>query len=297
MLPSKGPHPVESFRTSAAVPVALDVTGRQDGHRTCIGVSKPSTDVAMDIIMSQDPSPLPKIPSRNEEPREQLTTSNIPLTPVRTKNADSSLAEPRGMRPSPSVPVCRRQSVVSFASPLVTRPSFDGAVQIPAMTCLKSNIRSNNHGAFGNGIPETNTRPPKRPILDRDISLVSDDEFESSHPARKPSSNRVRFENVGLPYSLSPLTLKTSAQPVKQMPVQSSQEQRAKQSPRENSRRNIKSDEGNDIQDIVDVLSDIQTVIVKSIANKFKGVKKEVHAGREELLHDASEDLHALADA
>ncbi|KAG2041960.1 hypothetical protein BDR03DRAFT_946051 [Suillus americanus] len=81
------------------------------------------------------------------------------------------------------------------------------------------------------------------------------------------------------------------------MPVQSSQEQRAKQSPRENSRRLIKSDEGNDIQDIVDVLSDIQTVIVNSIANKFKSVKKEVHAGREELLHDVSEDLHALADA
>jgi hypothetical protein len=36
------------------------------------------------------------------------------------------------------------------------------------------------------------------------------------------------------------------------LPVQSPQVQRAK-SPRENGRRNIKSDEGNDIQDIVDV--------------------------------------------
>lgn len=36
---------------------------------------------------------------------------------------------------------------------------------------------------------------------------------------------------------------------------------------------------------------------MKGIANKFNNVNKEVRAGREELLHDAAEDLHALADA
>lgn len=36
---------------------------------------------------------------------------------------------------------------------------------------------------------------------------------------------------------------------------------------------------------------------MKGIANKFKSVNKEVRAGREELLRDAAEDLHALADA
>lgn len=36
---------------------------------------------------------------------------------------------------------------------------------------------------------------------------------------------------------------------------------------------------------------------MKGIANKFNNVHKEVRAGREELLHDAAEDLHALADA
>lgn len=214
MLPSKVPHPVESF---IAVPVALHATGRQDGHGTSIGVPKPSADVAMDVVISQDPSVLP-IPSHNEERREQLAALNISPTPIRTNDAESSSAEPRDMRPSPSVPVRRRQSVVSFASPLVTRPNSDDAVQIPTMTYLKSSIRSNNHGAFRNGISGTNTRPPKGPILDRVVSLVSDDEFESSSPVRKPSSNRVRFENDGLQYSLSPLALKTSAHPVKQMP-------------------------------------------------------------------------------
>jgi hypothetical protein len=222
MLPSKGPYPTESFKSSAAVPVAIHVTGRQDGHETCIGVSKSSTDVAMDVIMSQDPSPLPHSPSHNEERREQLAPSNIAPIPVKTNNVEGSLAEPCGVKPSPSVPVRRKQSAVLFASPLVSRPSFDDAVQIPTVACLKSDVRSNNHGAFRNGVLETNTRPPppKGPILDRVISLVSDDEFESSHPARKPSSNRVRFENVGLPHSLSPLTLNTSVRPVKQMPGQ-----------------------------------------------------------------------------
>jgi hypothetical protein len=218
MLPSKGPHFVENLKTSSAVPVALHVTGRQDGHGTCIGVSQPSTDVAMDAIISQDPSPPPWFPSCNEKPREQLAAPDIPPTPVRTNDADRSLAKPRGVRLSPSVPVRQGKSVVSFASPLVTRPSFDNAVQIPTMTCLRSNIRSNNRGALGSGIPETNTHSPKGPTLGRIISLVSDDEFESSYPARKPSSSRVRFENVGSSYSPSPLTLKLSTQLVNQMP-------------------------------------------------------------------------------
>ncbi|KAG1754268.1 hypothetical protein EDB19DRAFT_1665522 [Suillus lakei] len=218
MLTTKGLRPTEGSKTSAVVPVALHVTRRQDGDETRTGVSKPFTDVAMDdVSMSQDPATLPKISSRNEEPQEQLAASNNPPTPVRTNDATGSLTEPRNVRPSPSVPVCRRQSVVSFASPLATRPSSNDAVQVSSVTCLKSDVRSGNHGAFGNGIHEINTRPPRGLSLNRVISLVSDDEFESSRPARKPSSHRVRFKDVGLPYSLSPLTL-TSAHSVQQVP-------------------------------------------------------------------------------
>ncbi|KAG2146912.1 uncharacterized protein EDB93DRAFT_455734 [Suillus bovinus] len=130
MLPSKGPDPVESFETSAAVPVALHVTGRQDSHGTCIGVSKSSTDVTTDVIMSQDPSLLP-ILSRNKERRERLSASNISPTCVRTNDAEDPLAEPCDVMPSPSVLVRRRQSVVSFASPLVTRPNSDDASRDP----------------------------------------------------------------------------------------------------------------------------------------------------------------------
>lgn len=218
MLSSKGSHPVECFNSSAADPVALHNTGRHDGYKTCIGVSKSFTDVAMDTIMSQDPSPLPEIRSHNEERREQLAASNLAFTPFGANDVEGSLAEPRGVKPSHSVPFRQRESVVSFASPLVPRPSFEDVVQVPTVACPKSNTRSNNHGAFRHGILETNTRPPKGPILDRVISLVSDDEFESPQPTRKPSSNRVRFENVGLPQSLSPVTLKTSIRSVKQMP-------------------------------------------------------------------------------
>ncbi|KAG2364491.1 hypothetical protein BDR07DRAFT_788850 [Suillus spraguei] len=217
ILSSKGQHPVEGLQTSVTVPVALHPTGRQDGHGTYMGVSKPSTDVAMDDIMSQDPSPLPQIPSCNEKPQEQLAVSNIPPTLVRINDAEGCSIEPRGVRPSPSVPVRQQQLAVSFASPLVTRPGFGDAVQTPTMICLKSDVRSNNHGAFGNSIPETNTCQPKGPDLDHVISPVSDDEFESSHTARKPFSIRVRSENVRLPCSPSPLTLKTSAHSVKQM--------------------------------------------------------------------------------
>ncbi|KAG0705164.1 hypothetical protein DFH29DRAFT_302875 [Suillus ampliporus] len=249
----------------------------------------------MEVVVSQDPVPLLRIHSRNEERQEQFPASNNPLKDVRTTDAERSLTEPRDMRSSPSVRVRRRQSVVSFASPLVTGPSSNDVVQVPSMTRLTPSVRSNNYGAFGNGIHEANTRPPKEPVLDHIISLVSDDELESP-PARKPSSNRVRFEDAGLPSSLSPLTLKTSSYPDKKVHVQNPLEKRAKNLPKENSRRNTKSDGGDDIQDIVDVLSDIQTVIVKGIANKFKSVDKHVRAGREELLRDAVEDLEALAD-
>ncbi|KAG1756292.1 uncharacterized protein EDB91DRAFT_1192061 [Suillus paluster] len=284
----------ENSKKSATFPSALHVThvtSRQDEHGTRTGASNPPTDDAMGVIMSQDLAPLLKIPPRNEERQEQLAASNNPLVAVRTTDAEGSLTKPRDMRSSPSAPVRRRQSVVSFASPLVTRPISNDVVQASSMTRLTTNVRSNHHGASGNGIYEANARPPKEPVLDCVISLVSDDELESP-PARKPSSNRVRFEDVGLPSSFSPLTLKTGSHPVKQMP-----EKRAKNSPRQNNHHNNKSDEGDDIQGIVDVLSDIQAVIVKGIANKFKSVDRAVRAGREELLCGAVEDLEALADA
>jgi hypothetical protein len=177
MLQSKDPHPVESFKTSTAIPVALHITECQDGHRSCIGVSRPSIYAAMDVIRSQDSSPLSKTLSHNEQ--RELASLNISLTPVRANDGEGPLTD-----------------IISFAS---------------------------------------------------------NDELESSQPAQK--------------------------------------------SPRENSRWNMKSDEDGDIQDIVDVLNDIQTFIVEGIANKLKGIKEDARVVRKELLRDAAQALHALADA
>ncbi|KAM5540703.1 hypothetical protein V8D89_005734 [Ganoderma adspersum] len=45
---------------------------------------------------------------------------------------------------------------------------------------------------------------------------------------------------------------------------------------------------------IVDVLNKLHRVVVESIASKFEGVRQEVRAGRDELLHFATADLHTL---
>jgi hypothetical protein len=91
MLQSKDPHPVESFKTSTAIPVALHITECQDGHQSCIGVSRPSIYAAMDVIRSQDSSPLSKTLSHNKQ--RELASLNISLTPIRANDGKGSLTD------------------------------------------------------------------------------------------------------------------------------------------------------------------------------------------------------------
>ncbi|KAI0717578.1 hypothetical protein C8T65DRAFT_737905 [Cerioporus squamosus] len=48
------------------------------------------------------------------------------------------------------------------------------------------------------------------------------------------------------------------------------------------------------VQRIVEVLDDLHEVLVRSVTNKFEGLREEVRAGRDELLRRAADDLHTM---
>ncbi|KAJ3717604.1 hypothetical protein DFJ43DRAFT_1227384 [Lentinula guzmanii] len=53
-------------------------------------------------------------------------------------------------------------------------------------------------------------------------------------------------------------------------------------------------EENAEIRDIVEVLNDIQKVLIKKIANRFDGVKKEVRVGRDSILRAAAADIDKM---
>lgn len=219
MLANKAVHLTESSKKSVAVSDASCRTRPQDEHSACIRVSEPLANDAMEALVSKDPAPLPEISSRSgEERREPLAVSKHTLAAVRANDAEDSMAEPRDTRLSPPAVPARRRPVVSFASPLVTGPSYKDTFHLSGMERLTPDVRPNNHGRVGvsiHGIHEVDMHLPKEAILDRGISLTSDDEIESPRPIRKPSSDRVRFDDICLQSSPSPSSLKTNSRLVR----------------------------------------------------------------------------------
>ena len=267
-MPANNPiHPTESYKKSAAFPDPVCDTRRQVEHSASMGVSESFTDHAMEVLVSEDPVSLPGIPSRSEERREPVAVSKHTPVTDRSNRVEDSMTEPRdAMLSSPSVSAHQRRPRVSFASPLVTRPNCKDTFQVSSMGDLTPDVLSNSHSRI-----DAHTHEVMHPPVDRGISLVSDDEIESPHPMRNPSTNRVRSGDIG---SRSSSFLKTNSNPVWPSgtsrdiqnfahliffvvrSVQSQPEKRAKNSPRDNSCYNTKSDEFNDIQDIVNVRKD-----------------------------------------
>jgi hypothetical protein len=305
MHANKDIHLAESSKKPAAVPDASHDTRRQDEPTARIRVSKPFAHDSVKALVLKDPGAQPEISPRSVEQREPLAVPKHTLATVRTDDAEDSMTEPHDIKLSPpAAPARQRRPVVSFASPLVTNPNSQDTFRVASKARLTPDIRSNTHdqiGAFEHEIHAVNIRTPKEPLLGRNVSLVSDEEMELPRPTRKPSSHRVRFDDMALQASaLSPSPLKVTSRPVKQTSgryrnplrlkgltrlvarlVPSPLEKRATNSPMDSSHRNIKSNEGDDIQDIVDVrktaftaaalfihfgqvLNDIQTVKLAS---------------------------------